>query len=235
MYKKNLLVIIPARSGSKGLKNKNIRELNSKPLLYYPISTAKKIREKEKIIFCSTNSLLIKKIAEKYKIKVPFLRPENISKDMSTDITFVNHTLKEFAKQKTFFKIGLILRPTSPIRNIKNIEKGYNIFKKNKATSMRAICLAPATPYRMWKLKKGFIEPLLKTNLYEQYNIPRQKLPEVYWQCGNFEYFRIGYKSKINSVSGDKIMGYVLKGKETEDIDTYEDLRRVEKIIKNEE
>jgi N-acylneuraminate cytidylyltransferase len=234
MHKKNLLIIIPARSGSKGLKNKNIRELNSKPLIYYPISVAKKIKEKEKVILCSTDSPLIKKIAEKYKIKIPFLRPKNISKDMSTDITFVNHAIKEFAKKKIFFKIGLILRPTSPIRNIENIENGYRIFKNSKATSMRAICLAPATPYRMWNLKKGFIKPLLKTKLYEQYNIPRQKLPKVYWQCGNFEYFRIEYKSKINSVSGNKIMGYVVKGKETEDIDTYEDLRRVEKIIKNE-
>ena len=146
----------------------------------------------------------------------------------------MNHALKEFSKQKIFFKIGLILRPTSPIRNVKNIEKGYKIFKKNNATSMRAICLAPATPYRMWNLKKGFIKPLLKTKLYEQYNIPRQKLPKVYWQCGNFEYFRIEYKSKINSVSGNKIMGYAVKGKETEDIDTYEDLKRVEKTIKNE-
>ena len=233
MYKKNLLVIIPARSGSKGLKNKNIRKLNSKPLIYYPISTAKKLKEKEKIIFCSTDSHQIKKIAEKYKIKTPFLRPKNISKDMSTDITFVNHTIKEFARQKILFKIGLILRPTSPIRNIKNIEKGYKIFKNSKATSMRAICLAPATPYRMWKYDKGFIKPLLKTNLFEQYNIPRQKLPKVHWQCGNFEYFKINYKSKINSVSGNKIMGYVLKGNETEDIDTYEDLKRVERTIKN--
>jgi CMP-N,N'-diacetyllegionaminic acid synthase len=232
MKKKNLLIIIPARSGSKGLKNKNIRKLNSKPLIYYPISTAKNIKEKNKEIFCSTDSKKIKKIAESYKIKVPFLRPKKISEDLSTDITFVNHALKEFSRQNLFFKIGLILRPTSPIRNVKNINKGYQIFKKNDATSMRAICLAPATPYKMWRLEGGEIKPLLKTKLYEQYNLPRQKLPKIYWQCGNFEYFRINYKSNIKSVSGNKIMGYVVKGKETMDIDSIEDLRKTVKLLK---
>ena len=132
MEKKNLLIIIPARSGSKGLKNKNILKLNSKPLISYSISIAKKIKEKSKVIFCSTDSKKIKNIIERYKIDVPFLRPKKISKDLSTDITFVNHTLKEFSKKKIFFNIGLILRPTSPFRNIKNIEKGYSIFKKKK-------------------------------------------------------------------------------------------------------
>ncbi|MBD1166876.1 acylneuraminate cytidylyltransferase family protein [Pelagibacterales bacterium SAG-MED09] len=232
MEKKNLLIIIPARSGSKGLKNKNILKLNSKPLISYSISIAKKIKEKSKVIFCSTDSKKIKNIIERYKIDVPFLRPKKISKDLSTDITFVNHTLKEFSKKKIFFNIGLILRPTSPFRNIKNIEKGYSIFKKKNASSMRAICYAPATPYKMWKFKNGIIKPILKTNFFEQYNLPRQKLPQIYWQCGNFEYFRIKYKSKIKSVSGNKIMGYVVKGKETIDIDTFEDLKKAIKILK---
>ena len=103
MEKKNLLIIIPARSGSKGLKNKNILKLNSKPLISYSISIAKKIKEKSKVIFCSTDSKKIKNIIERYKIDVPFLRPKKISKDLSTDITFVNHTLKEFSKKKNFF------------------------------------------------------------------------------------------------------------------------------------
>ena len=96
MTKKNLLIIIPARSGSKGIKNKNIKKLKSKPLIYYSIRIAKKIKEKNKIIFCSTDSIKIKNIVEKCNIKVPFLRPKNISKDLSTDITFVNHALKKF-------------------------------------------------------------------------------------------------------------------------------------------
>lgn len=232
MTKKNLLIIIPARSGSKGIKNKNIKKLKSKPLIYYSIRIAKKIKEKNKTIFCSTDSIKIKNIIEKFNIKVPFLRPKNISKDLSTDITFVNHTLKKFSDAKNFFKIGLILRPTSPIRDLKNIEKAYKIFKKSNSSSIRAICLAPSSPYRMWKLNKGnFIKPLLRTKYYEHYNMPRQELPKIYWQCGNFEFFKIQYKSKIKSISGNKIMGYILDGKETSDIDDVNDFKYVEKLI----
>lgn len=232
MTKKNLLIIIPARSGSKGIKDKNIKKLKSKPLIYYSIRVAKKIKEKSKTIFCSTDSIKIKNIVQKFNVKVPFLRPKNISKDLSTDITFVNHTLKKFSNLKIFFKTGLILRPTSPIRDLKNIEKAYKLFKKSNSSSLRAICLAPSSPYRMWKLNKNnFIKPLLTTKYYEHYNMPRQELPKIYWQCGNFEFFKIGYKSKIKSISGNNIVGYLLNGKETADIDNIDDFKYVEKLI----
>jgi len=234
MIKKKLLIIVPARGGSTGLKNKNILLVNKKPLIYYSIKAALEVNEKNSIKICSTDSLKIKKIAKKYKIDTPFLRPKNISKKFSLDIDFVNHALKYFAKKNIYFKYGLILRPTSPARNKKVLNKAYNLFKKNSfVDSMRAITIAPSTPYKMWIQKKKLIRPLIKTRLKEQYNLPRQKLPNTYWQTGNFEFFQIRNKDYIKSISGKKIMGFKIKFPYILDIDTIEDLEKFKLLLKN--
>ena len=100
MYKKKkILVVIPARSGSKGIKNKNIKKINNKELIYYTIKSAKQLNP-DKIIV-STDSLKIKKIAEKYGAEVPFLRPKKISSSKSLDIDFVKHCLN-YLKNKEY-------------------------------------------------------------------------------------------------------------------------------------
>ena len=106
MNKKNLLIIIPSRSGSKGIKSKNIIKINNKPLLYYSINTAIKFKCKNKIVFCSTDSKKIAKISETFKVKVPFLRPKNISGDLSRDIEYVNHALKKFSENEYISSSG---------------------------------------------------------------------------------------------------------------------------------
>ena len=96
MIKKNLLAIIPARGGSTGLKNKNIRKLGNKPLLYYSLRAGDEISEKSKTIICSTDSKKISYVVKKLGYNCPFLRPKNISGKFATDITFVNHAIKYF-------------------------------------------------------------------------------------------------------------------------------------------
>jgi len=228
MVKKNLLIIIPARFNSKTIKNKNLLSLFNKPLIYYSIKIAKKVKEKNKLIFCSTDSKKIKKVVEKYGINIPFLRPKIYSKDYSRDIEFINHTLQEFYKKKISFKYGLLLRPTSPIRNIKNIHKAYALFKKSKnADSIRTVTCPKNNPFKTWFLKNGYLTPVLKSKIKEHYNVPRQILPKTYWQTGNFEFFRINYLKKLNSISGKKILAFQIIGNETLDIDKYSDLKNL--------
>ena len=93
-----ILGIIPARSGSKGVRNKNIKLLRSKPLIYWTIKTA--LKSKLDNIIVSTDSLKIKKISEKYGANVPFMRPNNISRDNSKTIDVVKHALKFYKKKK---------------------------------------------------------------------------------------------------------------------------------------
>ena len=123
--KKNLLILIPARSNSKTIRSKNLIKIFDKPLIYYTVKIAKKLKIPDKVIFCSTDSTKIKKIVESYGLKIPFLRPKKYSKHLSRDIEFVNHSINEFSKNNIFFKYCLLLRPTSPIRDIKNLQTAY--------------------------------------------------------------------------------------------------------------
>ena len=232
MIKKNLLIIVPARGGSTGLKNKNIKKLGGKPLLYYSLKAGENIDEKSKELICSTDSKKIKKIVEKMKYKVPFLRPKNISGKYASDVTFINHSLKFYFKKKIKFKNGVILRPTAPFRKKRIINNAYRIFKNSNYSSMRAIINSPITPYRMWKKKVNTITPIFNSGLYEQFNIPRQKLPRTYFQAGNFEFFKVNYKSFIKSVSGNKIYGYLIDGFLSADVDSAEDLIIANKLFK---
>ena len=154
MIKKNLLIIVPARGGSTGLKNKNILKLGNKPLLYYSLKAGSLIKENSKEIICSTDSIKIKDVVNKLNYNCPFLRPKKISGNYATDITFVNHAIKFFYNNGVSFKSGVILRPTAPFRDKKIINNAYKLFKSFKYSSMRAVTVSPITPYRIWK-KKG--------------------------------------------------------------------------------
>ena len=167
MNKIDLLIIIPARISSKGIKEKNIRKINKHPLIAYSIEAAKRFKSKSKLIHCSTESEKIRNICKKYGLKVNFLRPKNISKDSSRDLDFVNHTLLKFYKEEKLFKFGLILRPTSPVRTIQTLERAYKVFKKNKLMdSMRAITPSYSSPYKTWFIKKNLLSPVIKSKLF---------------------------------------------------------------------
>lgn len=102
MIKKELLIIIPARSGSTELKNKNIVKINNKPLIFYTCLFANKIKNKDYEIIGSTNSKKISKIFNQYKIKTPFIRPNIISKKYSLDISYVKIMPSIFSIKKIF-------------------------------------------------------------------------------------------------------------------------------------
>ena len=103
MFKKKFININSARSNSKTIKNKNLIKIFNRPLIYYTVKFLKQIKIKEKVIFCSTDSIKIKKLVESYGLKTPFLRPKKYSRDLSRDIEFVNHAINEFSKKSYFF------------------------------------------------------------------------------------------------------------------------------------
>lgn len=234
MFKKNLLILIPAKSRSTSIKNKNLVKLFNKPLIYYTINFAKKIKIKDKLIFCSTDSKKIKKIADQYGLDTPFLRPKKYCKDTSRDVEVVNHTLIQFYKKKITFNYGLLLRPTSPLRKHNDIIKAFSILKRNKkATSIRAVIKSKNNPFKTWTIGKNFLKPILKSKIKEHYNAPRQILPKTYWQTGNFEFFKIKYKNKIKSISGKNILPYIVDPNIVLDIDEYKDLKNLKKNLLN--
>ena len=233
MIKKNLLIIVPARSGSKSIKNKNMYKILRKPLINHTFESSYLINEKSKIIHCSTNSKKIQKLAKKYKINSDPLRPKKYARDFSRDLEFVNHTLSIYRKKNICFKYGLILRPTNPIRSKKSLNRSFKMFKNNKtAFSMKSIYPSKKTPFKTWIKKGKLLKPVvLIKNIHESFNSPRQKLPLTFDQTGTYEYFKINYKYKLNSISGNRIMYYEINKNESLDIDNLKDLKNFKEFI----
>ena len=127
----NYLVIIPARGGSKGIKNKNIKLLKGKPLINYTIEEARKVFDDSKI-YISTDSIEIKNIVEDAGIKVPFIRPEELATDTANSRDVVLHAINHYEnKNDLILDYIILLQPTSPFRNSKNIMDSLALWNKN--------------------------------------------------------------------------------------------------------
>ena len=117
-----MLAIIPARKGSKGLPNKNIKRIKNKPLISYTIEAALKSKKIDNI-FISTNDKRIISIAKNYKLNIPFMRPDELATDNSPAIKTYLHTIKKLEKiYKKNIKNFVVLLPTSPLRSTKDID-----------------------------------------------------------------------------------------------------------------
>jgi len=138
--KKTFLAIIPARAGSKRLKNKNILTLNNKPLIGWTIEAGIQSRYIDELIV-STDNDKIAKISKKYGAKIPFLRPQNLAKDKSKTSDVVKHAINFYHKKfKNFFDFILILQPTSPLRNNKDIDNAIKFLVNKKADAVISVC-----------------------------------------------------------------------------------------------
>jgi CMP-N,N'-diacetyllegionaminic acid synthase len=220
-----IVALIPARGGSKGIKNKNIIKINKRPLIEYSIRTAKKSKLIQEI-FVSTDSPKIQKIAEKLGVNVPFLRPKKISQDKSTDLEFFLH-FNEWYKKTFGSKIDYIvhLRPTTPFRDIKLIDSAILKFIKNKNySSLRSLIIAKKTPYKMYFKKKNRAVPIFSSKR-EAHSLGRQSLPKIYQHSGYLDIIRPKLTIDKNSMVGKQIFfNYVKDKRGSVDIDNKEDL-----------
>ena len=160
------VALIPARSGSKRILNKNIKKLNNKPLISYTIKAAIKSKLFDQIILVTDNKKYAS-IGKRYGAKVPFIRSKNISGSKSPDIQWVKWILKKINYTNCKTDIFFILRPTSPFRTAKTIKKAWNIFFNNrmKIDSLRAVQLCKEHPGKMWMVKKNYIVPIIKSKI----------------------------------------------------------------------
>ena len=155
-----IVAIIPARAGSRSIKNKNLIQIKNKPLIYYSINSAKKSNLINRIIV-STDSKKIKEVAKSYGAEVPFLRPKKISGFLSRDIKYLKHCINWLKKENYIPDLIVLLRPTTPFRETKIIDKAIKLVIKNKSDSLRSVSVAKETPYKMWKKKENLCYPFL--------------------------------------------------------------------------
>ncbi len=227
---RNIIAIIPARSGSKSVPHKNIRMLAGKPMLAYSIEHALKSRYIKRVIL-STDSEDYAAIGRKYGAEVPFLRPAEYATDTALDIEVFHHCLT-YLKEKEGFVPDIVvqLRPTYPIRKVEDIDRMIELLLQNpKADSVRSIAPAKEIPYKMWhKDSRGCLSPVM-TEIPECYNMPRQKLPKVYYQNACIDVVRGRVILEDYSMTGKCIYGYEMD--KNYDIDTEEEFKKAEAYL----
>jgi len=222
----NIVAFIPARGGSKGIKNKNILKIKKKPLIYYSIDLSKKIKLINKT-FVSSDSFEILKISKKLGAEI-IERPKKISQDKSKDIEAFQHFYNEY-KKKYKKEIDLIvhLRATTPFRKKKTINKIIEIMiKKKKFSSLRCFVKSSHSPFKMYTKKKNFAKPLFNSK-NELHSKGRQYIEQTYNHVGYADIIRPKETIEKNSMIGKKIFFYELDDDEYSiDIDVKKDLMK---------
>lgn len=229
--KYEVLAVIPARSGSKSVKDKNIRLIAGKPMIAYSIEHALKSPSINRVIV-STDSEVYANISKEYGAEVPFLRPDEYATDTALDIDVFKHALSYLKEEENYVPdIVVQLRPTYPIRDIQDIENMIKyLIEHPDVDSVRCVAPAKEIPYKMWFMDQdGLLEPIMK-DIPECYNMPRQQLPKVYYQNACIDVFRTTVVTEKDSMTGDVIAGYQMN--ENYDIDTEEDFIRASESIK---
>ena len=220
--------IIPARSGSQTVKNKNIALVHGHPMLAYSIAVAKVIPEIARVIV-STDSEEYAEIAKKYGAEVPFIRPADISGSQATDIQFMNHAIKWFAEQEGVLpECWVHLRPTAPLRDpVKVREAIQKMYQDPTADSLRSAHATQACPFKwFWASEDGYFHTLNGITLDEA-NGPRQSFPKVYIPDGYVDVLRTKCILEKRVMHGDKMIAYI--SPETIDVDHVSDLEELRK------
>jgi N-acylneuraminate cytidylyltransferase len=231
-----ILAIIPARGGSKSIPRKNIRPFAGHPLIAYSIAAARAAETVARVVV-STDDEEIAAVARQYGAETPFLRPAEFSQDNTPDLPVFQHALRWLDEQEAYRpEIVVQLRPTSPFRHVAHIDGAvYRLIERPEADSVRTVCIPFQNPFKMWRIDPdGTMQPLIRLQgADEPYNLPRQALPDVYWQTG---YVDAAWSDTIltkNSMTGDRILPLVIDPSEWIDIDSPDDWRRAERLLES--
>lgn len=221
----NIFAVIPARGGSKSIPRKNIKLLCGKPLIAWTIEEAKKSRLLTRAVV-STDDPEIAEVASACGAEVPFLRPKEISHDLSTDVEFLLHALNWLRDNENYEpEIVLRLPPTSPLRRAAHIDEGIQkLLDTKEADAVRPICEASKHPYKFWHIQEAsaFLRPFLPkevTGFDEPHNLPRQLFPKAYIHTGAMDVIRACALRKYNSTSGKKLAYFFMDQADSINID----------------
>lgn len=236
--KEKLLAVafIPARSGSKRIPHKNIKELNGHPLIAYAIHSARASGVFDEVIV-STDSELYASIAERYGARVPALRPAELADAGSPDIEWVLHMLDVLRAEGKEYDIFSIVRPTSPFRSASTIRRAWEQFTSDEdAHSLRAVEKCSQHPAKMWRVEGSRMAPVLQNpNLHEPpwHSQQYPSLPEVYVQNASLEIARTEVPLSGLGIAGSVIMPFVTEGHEGFDLNFEYDWLVAEHLLKS--
>lgn len=224
--KKNLLAVITARGGSKGLPKKNILDLAGKPLIAWTIQAAQKSKYIDRVILSSDDDDIIK-VAKKSGCEVPFKRPQELSNDEASSIDVLLHAIE----QVPGYDYVILLQPTSPLRSSSDIDNAFELMMSSKLESCASVCETQKTPYWMFEIDS---KKVLKNILDMPKNgYRRQSLPKTYELNGAI------YICKIKTLIHDKMLinnfttAYIMSRSKSVDIDNLSDFNMCKKYIED--
>jgi N-acylneuraminate cytidylyltransferase len=229
-----VLALIPARGGSKGIPRKNIRPFAGYPLIAYSIAAALQAETVTRLIV-STEDQEIAEVARHFGADTPFLRPEELATDRSTDLPVFQHALTWLARHEDYHpEVILHLHATSPVRPPGLLDQAVHLLRDlPEAECVRSVVSPGQNPYKMWQIDpgSGHLLPLLNVQgIAEPYNTPRQWLPAVYLQTGHVNAIRPA-TIMAGSMSGQAILPIIVDSAYEVDLDTLADWERGEWLV----
>ena len=228
-----ILTIIPARGGSKGIRLKNLSKIYGKPLVAYSIehSLASKLINRTIV---STDNEEIAKVSEEYGAEIPILRSKELAGDRILDLPVFEHMLTYLKKEENYEpEIVVHLRPTSPYREPKWIDSAINLLVENpSADSVRSVSEPSQHPYRVFEIKNKYLHPLMNERHPEPYLLRRQDLPKMYYYNCVIDVTKPSTIFNKKSMTGNKMLPYIMKREDSIDIDTPMDLEFAKVFLK---
>jgi len=227
----DIVAVIPARSGSKGVVDKNIKLLAGYPLIAYSIMAARLAKNIDRVIV-STDSSKYADVARKYGAEVPFLRPDEISCDTSTDYDFVRHLLDWMLSNEGKLPEYLIhLRPTTPLREAKYIDGAIELIKKSsKATALRSVHEMSESAYKAFEIEEDCLKSVGSGSFaLDTFNDPRQRFAKTFQANGYVDVIKTAYVIENKKLHGDYVVAFVTP--HVVEVDTTNDFDYLEYIV----
>lgn len=222
------LAVITARSGSKGLKDKNIKLLGEYPLLAYSIKAAKESGMYDEI-FVSTDSEKYAEIAREYGASVPFLRSDKIAGDHASSWDAVREALDKYQELGKVFDTVTLLQPTSPLRSAEDIRNGYQLFEEKNADYVIGVCQTDHSPLWCNTLPEDLsMADFISKEIDSK---PRQELPDYYRINGALYIVRVDKLDGVDDMYHPGCYAYVMPQERSVDIDTEFDFKLAELLM----
>ncbi len=230
----NVLALVPARGGSKGLPGKNLRPLAGQPLVAWAVAAGRQAAAVTRVVV-STDSPAIRDAAVAAGAEAPFLRPPELAGDATTDLPVFLHALDWLERHEGYRPDVVVqLRPTSPLRPPGLVDAAVAaLLAHPDATAARTVTPSPQTPYKRWRRAgDGRLAPLLPApeGVAEPFTEPRQRLPPTWWQTGHVDAVRPA-TLRSGSMTGSALVAGEVEAVYAVDVDTAADLERAERLL----
>jgi len=227
MQKSNVVAVIQARGGSKGVPRKNIRNLGGFPLLAFSVVACKLAKSIERTIV-STDDTEIADIAKSFGADVPFMRPAEYARDDSTDKQVFDHAMGWFEENEGYSPDYWVqIRPTTPLREPSLLDEAITeIISKTEATSLVSVHEIEESPGKMFGMLDGYLHGLCPMDPRPEYfSLPRQEFPPVYFGNGYVDIIKSDTLKHYNSCYGPRMVAFLAPN--TGEVDVEDDFKKL--------